>query len=164
MLKRLTECLDKNHVKYVVLTHSPAYTASEIAAIAHVPGKEVAKTVIVNIDGKMNMAVLPANSMVDFGVLRKTSSANTVKLATEAEFKEKFPECEVGAMPPLGNLFEMEVIVDRSLTGSHDIIFNAGSHRELIRMAYPDFERLVRPRILSFSEPRKTPDDDVDVM
>lgn len=164
MLKRLTECLDNNHIKYVVLTHSPAYTASEIAAIAHVPGKEVAKTVIVNIDGKMSMAVLPANCMVDFGVLRKTASAKTVNLATEAEFKELFPECEVGAMPPLGNLFGMEVIVDGSLSGGHDIVFNAGSHRELIRMAYPDFEQLVHPKVLSFGKPRRTPEDDVDVM
>jgi len=163
MLKRLTEYLDRNHIKYVVLSHSPAYTASEIAAIAHVPGKEVAKTVMVKIDGKISMAVLPASFMIDFRVLRDASLATEAALATEMEFRELFPECEVGAMPPLGNLYGLEVTVDRSLTGSHEILFNAGSHKELIRMAYGDFERLVRPRVLSFAEMRKAPDDYVEV-
>jgi len=155
MLKRLTEYLDRNHIKYVVLTHSPAYTASEIAAIAHLPGKEFAKTVIVNMDGKTGMAVLPASHMIDFGVLRSALEAHDMELASEADFKELFPECEVGAMPPFGNLFGLDVVVDRSLTGWHEFAFNAGNHRELIRMAYPDFERLVSPKVLGFSVRRK---------
>ena len=163
MLKRLTEYLDRNHIKYVIMTHSPAYTATEIAAIVHIPGKEVAKTVMTDVDRKMTMAVLPASYMVDFDVLRKASMATSAKLATEAEFKELFPECEVGAMPPFGNLFNIDVIVDRSLTGSHDIVFNAGTHKELIRMAYADFERLVKPRVLSFGKRRKNTEDYVDV-
>lgn len=163
MLKRLTEYLDRNHIRYVVLTHSPAYTAAEIAAIAHVPGKVVAKTVMANADGRMCMAVLPASFMVDFGVFRKALEANDVELSTEADFRGLFPECEVGAMPPFGNLFGIDVIVDRSLTGNHDIIFNAGTHHELIRMAYPDFERLVRPRVLSFGVLRKSTEDYADV-
>jgi len=155
MLKRLTDYLDRNHIKYVVLTHSPAYTATEIASLVHLPGNEVAKTVIVNMDGKKAMAVLPASHMIDFGVLREALAAHDMELAGEADFKELFPECELGAMPPFGNLFNLEVIVDRSLTGWHDFAFNAGTHREMIRMAYPDFERLVRPKVLGFGVLRK---------
>jgi Ala-tRNA(Pro) deacylase len=164
MLKRLTEYLDRNHIKYVVMSHSQAYTASEIAAISHLPGKELAKTVMIKADGSMSMLVLPASYMVDFGILRKALQVNEVRLATEAEFKELFPECEVGAMPPFGNLFGMDVVVDRGLTGTHEIAFNAGNHKELLRMAYQDFERLVRPRILTFGIVRKSREDEVDVM
>ena len=164
MLKRMAEYLDKNSIKYIALTHSPAYTATEIAQIAHVPGKEVAKTVMVNVDGKMCMAVLSSSYMVDFGALQKSLQVTDVELATESDFKELFPECEVGAMPPFGNLFGCDVIVDRSLTGDHEIVFNAGNHRELIRMAYADFERLVKPRVLSFGWKRKTLPNDLDQM
>lgn len=162
MLKRMVEYLDRNSIKYVATTHSPAYTATEVALIAHLPGKEVAKTVMINIDGKMCMAVLSSSYMVDFALLQKALQAKDVELASETDFKELFPECELGAMPPLGNLFGFDVIVDRSLKGSDEIVFNAGNHRELIRMAYADFERLVRPKVLSFGLERKTPADDVD--
>lgn len=164
MLKRLTEYLDRNSIKYVQITHSPAYTASEIAATAHMSGKTMAKSVIAKAEGKMAVLVLPAASMVDFGVLRKAMNVTDVRLATEAEFKEIFSDCEIGAMPPFGNLFGLEIIVDRGLTGTHDIAFNAGNHKELIRMAYPDFERLVKPRILSFGILRMPQEDEVDVM
>ena len=164
MLKRMVEYLGRNSIKYTTTTHSPAYTAAEVAQIAHVPGKEVAKTVMVNVDGKMCMAVLSSSYMVDFGALQKSLPATDVELASESDFKELFPECEVGAMPPFGNLFECDVIVDRSLTGDHEIVFNAGNHRELIRMAYADFERLVKPRVLSFGWKRKTLPSDLDQM
>lgn len=164
MLNRLTEYLDRYSVKYLVITHSAAYTATEIAATAHVSGKEVAKAVMAEVDGKMCMAVLPASCMVDFGLLRKALMANDVELAGETDFKELFPECELGAMPPFGNLFGIDVVVDRSLTGPHDIIFNAGNHRELIRMSYADFEKLVNPKVLTFSIKRKAQEDPVDVM
>lgn len=164
MLKRLTEYLDKNSVKYVVLTHSPAYTALEIAAISHVPGREVAKTVMANVDGKMCMAVLPSSYMVDFDMLRKGLKATDAELAAEKDFLEAFPECEVGAMPPFGNLFGMDVYVDDSLIGDHEIIFNAGNHREIIRMGARDFERLVQPTVLSFGVKRKRLEDEIDVM
>src|SRR5512139_450694 len=105
MMKRLTDFLNTEKVKYVAITHSPAYTAQEIAALVHIPGREVAKTVMVKVDGRIAMAVLPASSMVDFTQLRQGISASKVELATEAEFKGMFPDCEVGAMPPFGNLF-----------------------------------------------------------
>ena len=162
MLRRLTEYLDKHSVKYVVLTHSPAYTALEVAAISHVPGREVAKTVMVNMEGKMCMAVLPSSFMVDFDLLEKALHATAMELAAENDFKELFPDCEIGAMPPFGNLFGMDVFVDRNLIGEHEIIFNAGNHRELIRMDAADFERLVQPKVLSFGVRRKWLEDEIE--
>lgn len=156
ILRKLTQFLDTQNVKYVVMTHSPAFRASEIAATAHIPGKELAKTVMVKADGTMTMAVLPASYMVDFRLLKKALNATKVELATEAEFKGLFPECEVGAMPPFGNLFGMEVLVSESLAEDTEIAFNAGSHRELVKMAYKDFERLVKPKLLAFSVKKKT--------
>jgi Ala-tRNA(Pro) deacylase len=154
MLKKLTEHLDANEVKYVVLRHSPAFTAQEIAATAQIPGRELAKTVMVKIDGKMAMAVLPASSMVDFARLREGLGAKAVELATETEFRGLFPECEVGAMPPFGNLYDMKVVVDSKLKEDTEIAFNAGTHKELVRVPYADFERLVKPGILDFGSRR----------
>jgi len=148
---RLKQLLDSNHVKYVTISHSPAITAQEIAASAHIPGKELAKTVMVKIDGKMAMAVLPASYQVDFELLQQAAGANEVELASESEFRDMFPECELGAMPPFGNLYGMEVIVSRSLAEDEEIAFNAGSHTELIRLAYKDFERLVKPKVVKLS-------------
>lgn len=150
-VKRLKEFLDSNNIKYVAISHSPAYTAQAIAASAHVSGKELAKTVMVKVDGKMAMAVLPASYQVDFDLLKETTGAKTVELATETEFKDLFPECEVGAMPPFGNLYDMEVFAAARLAEDEEIAFNAGSHTELIKLAYKDFERLVRPKVVKFS-------------
>lgn len=147
----LKDFLDKNHVKYLAITHSAAYTAQGIAALTHTPGKELAKTVIVNVDGALAMAVLPASYQVDLGVLQADVAAKSLRLASEKEFKEKFPQCETGAMPPFGNLYGMDVFVDEVLTYDKEIAFNAGSHRELIRMEYEDFARLVQPKIMRFS-------------
>lgn len=150
-IKKLKEFLDNNNIKYVTIEHSPSYTAQEIAASAHIPGKELAKTVIVKIDGKMAMAVLPASFKVNFGLLKKASSAQNVTLADEDDFKDMFPDCDVGAMPPIGNLYGMDVYVDEQLTRDKEIAFNAGSHSELIRLEYRDFERLVHPKVEKFS-------------
>jgi Ala-tRNA(Pro) deacylase len=150
-IKKLKEFLDNNNIKYVTIEHSPSYTAQEIAASAHIPGKELAKTVIVKIDGKMAMAVLPASFKVNFGLLKKASSAKNVTLAGEDDFKDMFPDCDVGAMPPIGNLYGMDVYVDEQLTKDKEIAFNAGSHSELIRLEYKDFERLVHPKVEKFS-------------
>lgn len=150
-VKKLKEFLGKNKVKYVTLSHSEAYTAQEIASSAHIPGKELAKTVIVKIDGKMAMAVLPASKRVYFDLLKKATGAKKVELATEGEFQDLFPECEIGAMPPFGNLYEMDVFVDESLREDEEIAFNAGSHTELIRLSYKDFESLVKPKVVKFS-------------
>jgi Ala-tRNA(Pro) deacylase len=150
---KLVEFLDSNRVKYVTIGHSTAYTAPEIAASAHVKGKELAKTVIVQIDGRMAMAVLPSSYHVDLERLKKTVGAKSVALAHEDEFKATFPDCQVGAMPPFGNLYNMDVFVAEKLAEDDEIAFNACSHTELIRMAYKDFERLVQPKVLKFSKP-----------
>ncbi len=150
-VKRLKEFLDSHNMKYVTISHSRAFTAQETATSAHIPGKELAKTVIVKVDGKMAMAVLPASYKVDFDLLTKATGSGKVEIADEEEFKDLFPGCEIGAMPPFGNLYGMDVFVAKSLTEDEEIAFNAGSHRELVRMAYKDFERLVKPRVMKFS-------------
>ena len=150
-VKRLKEFLDSHNVRYVTISHSPAYTAQAIAASAHVSGKELAKTVMIKVDGKMAMAVLPASFQVDFDLLKDALRARSVELASEEEFKGLFPECEVGAMPPFGNLYDMDVVAAAKLAEDEEIAFNAGSHTELIKMAYKDFERLVEPRVVSFA-------------
>ena len=150
-VKKLKESLDREKVKYVSIVHSTAYTAQEVAASAHITGKELAKTVIVELDGKMAMAVLPANRKIVLQDLREITGSDEVKFASEEEFKKKFPDCETGAMPPFGNLYGMDVYVAESLTRNDEIAFNAGSHTEVIKMAYEDFELLVRPRVVSFT-------------
>ncbi len=150
-IKKIKDFLDSKKIKYVTISHSTAYTANEIAASAHIPGKELAKTVMVKVDGKMTMAVLPASYKVDFDLLHKASGAGKVELASEQDFEDKFPGCEIGAMPPFGNLYGMEVFVDKSLCEDEEIAFNAGSHTELIRLSYKDFESLVKPKVVKFS-------------
>ena len=150
-VKRLKEFLDSNNIQYVTISHSPAYTAQAIAASAHVSGKELAKTVMVKVDGKMAMAVLPASYQVDFALMKEAVGAKKLELATEAEFKDLFSECEVGAMPPFGNLYDMQVFAAAKLAEDDEIAFNAGSHTELIKLAYKDFERLVKPTVVKFS-------------
>lgn len=141
--------LDDNQVKYVTIKHSPAYTAQEVAASAHVPGKNMAKTVIVKLNGSMAMVVEPAHHKINFDHLKKNAGVNDVALATESEFQNRFPECELGAMPPFGNLYGMDVFIAKSLTSDNEILFNSGSHSELIKMAYKDFEKLVNPKVIS---------------
>jgi Ala-tRNA(Pro) deacylase len=153
-VKKLKEFLDANKIKYVSITHSPAYTAQQIAASAHIPGKELAKTVMVKLDGKLAMAVLPASLKVDFDLLKQVSGAGKVELATEGEFSETFPGCELGAMPPFGNLYDMAVYAATPLAADEEIAFNAGSHVELIKLSYKDFERLVRPKVADISHKR----------
>ncbi|HEV2330381.1 MAG TPA: YbaK/EbsC family protein [Verrucomicrobiae bacterium] len=148
---KLKEYLDREGVKYAVVSHVPAYTMQKVAESAHIPGKLLAKTVIVKLDGEMAMAVLPANQKVIMQDLRDMTGAENVKFATEDEFKTHFPDCEIGAMPPFGNLYGMEVFVAESLAGNEEIAFNACSHTEVIRMSYADFDRLVQPKVLNFS-------------
>ena len=152
-VKKLKEFLDSNRIKYVTVSHSLAYTAQEIAATAHVPGKELAKTVIVKADGRMAMAVLPASFKIDFGMLAQTIGAKKLELATEKEFKQLFPDCELGAMPPFGNLYGMDVYVAESLTDDTQIVFNAGTHTELMRLPLQDYMALVKPRVVKLSAP-----------
>jgi Ala-tRNA(Pro) deacylase len=154
-LQILKDYLDENQVKYITIKHSSAYTAQEIASIAHIPGKDLAKTVIIKINGKMAMAVLPASYKVSFDNLKEMLEVNEVRLAYEQEFMDKFPDCEVGAMPPFGNIYGMDVYVADSLAEEEEIAFNACTHTELIKMDYSDFEKLVKPTRIKFSVPSK---------
>lgn len=148
---KIREFLDSKKIKYTFVKHSEVYTAQEIAASAHIPGRQLAKTVMVKIDGDMAMAVLPAPDKVDFDSLKKGAGAKKVALASEDDFKDLFPDCEVGAMPPFGNLYGINVYADESLADEIEIAFCAGSHTELIRLAYKDFAKLVEPKVLSLS-------------
>lgn len=150
-VKKLKDFLDRQGVKYVTISHSPAYTAQEIAACAHVSGKELAKTVMFKASDGMAMAVVPASHKVSFDHLREVVGSKQVELASEQEFKGRFPDCDPGAMPPFGNLYNMEVVVSETLSHDPEIAFNAGSHTELLRMAYADFARLVKPRVAKIS-------------
>jgi Ala-tRNA(Pro) deacylase len=150
-VRTLKAFLDREQIKYVSITHSTAYTAQEVAALAHVAGKEMAKTIIVELDGQMAMAVLPANRKVVLQDLRDITGSDRVKFATEEDFKSRFPDCETGAMPPFGNLYGMEVYLAEALTRNDHIAFNAGSHTEVIQLAFHDFERLVKPKVVSFT-------------
>ena len=149
--KKLKEFLDKHEVPYVTITHSQAFTAQKVAASAHIPGKNMVKTVMVVINGMMAMAVLPASYHVDFNMLKEITGEGNVRLASETEFKDMFPDCEVGAMPPFGNLYNIDVFVAKVLTEDEVIAFNAGTHTEIIQMTYRDFEKLVHPKILKFA-------------
>lgn len=153
-LASLTEYLETHKVAYLVIAHSPAFTAQGIAGLTHISGKELAKTVIVKLDGKLAMAVIPAKFHVDLVSLRKAAHARTAALASEDEFRDRFPECETGAMPPFGNLFGLDVFADDSLEKDKEIAFNAGTHRELVRMAWEDFKQLVQPKIVRFAAGR----------
>jgi len=142
----LTELLDREGIRYITIQHSQAYTAQEVAAAAHVPGREMAKTVVAKIDGKPALVVLPAGEKVNLEQLRANTGAREVELATEQEFAGLFPGCELGAMPPFGNLYGLDTYVTTSLAEDDEIAFNAGTHTELIKMPYRDFDRVVHPK------------------
>jgi Ala-tRNA(Pro) deacylase len=152
VLTRLKDYLDENIIKYVEITHSRAYTAQEIAASVHIPGKELAKTVIVRVNDGFAMAVLPASRKINFDRLKNVAGNNEIRLAQEHEFKGLFPDCEVGAMPPFGNLYNLPVYVASALAEDTEIAFNAGTHTDVIKISYSDFEKLVKPTIGTFSE------------
>jgi Ala-tRNA(Pro) deacylase len=160
ILKKLREFLDSHNIKYVAMSHSQAFTSEDIAMAAHLPGKELAKTVMVKIDDKMTMTVIPGSDMVSFKLLKRAVGASKIELANETEFKDLFPESEIGAMPPFGNLYNIGVIVAERLAEDEEIAFNSGTHRELIKMSYKDFERLVKPKVMNFSVRKRTPADD----
>jgi len=146
-LSKLREFLDSHHIKYLVISHSLAYTAQGVAALVHVSGKRLAKTVIVKVDGILAMAVVPASSHVDVDRVRVLTGGNSVEIASEREFQNAFPDCELGAIPPFGNLYDMAVYADASLADHEEITFSAGTHRELVRMNWADMRRLVKPTI-----------------
>lgn len=151
LAKTLKKYLDERNVRYVTIQHSPAFTAQEVAQSAHIPGGGLAKTVMVIIDGSLAMAVLPANRRVQVQDLRDVTGCDNVRLAHEDEFKQFFPDCEPGAMPPFGNLYDMAVYISPEITVEPEIVFNAGSHTELIRMRWSDYESLVKPHVAQFA-------------
>ncbi len=143
----LKSFLETNGVDYSVIPHARAYTAHEIAHEAHVSGDDFAKTVIVRVNGELAMAVLRASDRLDLDLMSRAAGGSEVELASEEEFRAQFSDCEIGAMPPFGNLYDMAVYVDEALAEDPAIAFNAGTHTELFHVGYADFERLVAPRV-----------------
>ena len=142
----LMSFLEENDVPYELIKHDRSITAQEVAESTHIPGRDFAKTVMIKVDGRLAMAVLPATMRVDQERLRGAIGAERVELAAESEFKDVFPDCELGAMPPFGHLFDgMFVFVADSLAAEDEIAFNAGTHTEVVRMRFADFDRLARP-------------------
>lgn len=148
--KLLKEFLNKNKVKYKAMKHKEFFTAQEIAKAQHISGKLMAKSVIVKLDDKFIMIVLPAHLKINFPRLKKITGAKKVRLATEKEFAGLFPGCEIGAMPPFGNLYNVPVGIDTRLTEEEHIVFNAGTHKDTVAMKYRDYERLVKPKVAPF--------------
>ncbi|MBC8424054.1 YbaK/EbsC family protein [bacterium] len=148
---KLLTYLDEHGISYERITHPQAYSAQETADRARVPGREFAKTVMIRLDGVMAMAVLPAPEKVNFTLLQQAAGAETISLATETDFHAIFPDCDLGAMPPFGNVYDLEVYVSGSMSDAPRIVFPAGTHTELVSMSYADFERLVQPRVARFT-------------
>jgi Ala-tRNA(Pro) deacylase len=151
ILKKLKAMLDEAKIPYEVYTHPLAYTAQEIAAKQHIRGKELAKVVMLEVDDELVMGVLPGTLKVHPHAARANLGASALRLATEDEFRSRFPECEVGAMPPFGNLFGLKVVVDPALGKDEYIYFNAGNHVQTVRMKYKDFADLVKPQVTRLS-------------
>jgi Ala-tRNA(Pro) deacylase len=156
ILKELKEMLDEAKVSYEVHSHPLAYTAQEIAAKQHFSGDEMAKVVMLRADGALVMAVVMASQKVSLATAKESLGAKELELATEDEFISRFPNCEIGAMPPFGNLFGLPVYVDPALEKDEYIYFNAGSHVQTIRLKYRDFESLVHPRVVRLTEGKKS--------
>jgi Ala-tRNA(Pro) deacylase len=150
---RLKQYLDENQVGYDVMQHAPAFTAQQQAAHLHVPGREFVKVVVVKLGDNYALAVLPAPLRINFKALAQAAGAKRGQLASESEFQQLFPDCELGAMPPFGNLYNLPTYADESLRQDENLVFNAGTHAEAIRLRYSDFSRLARPRVLRFGEP-----------
>jgi Ala-tRNA(Pro) deacylase len=145
------EFLRRGNVAYTVFQHAPAFTAQEEAAVTHVPGRNWAKPVICFADGEPIQAVVPADLDVDLDRLAGLTGAHYVRLAYEAELRWLYPDCEVGAMPPFGPLYQQRVYVDESLTSDDEIVFNASTHADAICMRYGDFAEMTRPIVGRFA-------------
>ncbi len=149
--EKLEKYFRENGVKYTAVTHPTAYTAQEVAAAEHVQGRQFAKVAMVNADGKMVMLVLPASHRIDFPKLKAALQAKDARLAKENEFENLFPDCDTGAMPPFGNFYNVPVYVDTALTSDPEIVFNAGTHRDTLRVQYADYARLAQPKVIEFA-------------
>ena len=149
--ERLEAYLREQQVPFTVQRHRPAYTAQDVAASEHIPGKLVAKVVLVFADGVLVMLILPASHRVDLRRVGAAIGARSIYFAGEGEMAAVFPDCEVGTMPPFGNLYNLPVYVDRTLAEDATIVFQAGTHTDTISMAYVDFARLVKPTVVEFA-------------
>ena len=152
--QKLKQFLDRNEIRYQLISHPTTFTAQLTATSSHVPPEILAKTVMVIVDGNFAMAVVPASKRVDLTALHSSIGAHSVRLASELEFKEKFPDCDAGAMPPFGNLYGMEIYADEAISALKEIAFNAGTHSETLRMSGADFMRLVNPAVLKIAVSR----------
>lgn len=152
MSSTLKSYLNEQGIRYVHRTHPRVFTAQEVAAIEHIPGIELAKAVVLSADNEMVMAVLPASYVVNLETFKQYLGVSKMQLAAESELREIFPTCELGAVPPLGNLFGLRVFCDSSLERDREIEFNAGTHTDTIRMDFADFVRLARPKMLQFAD------------
>lgn len=155
ILTKLKEALDEAKISYEVYNHALAYTAQEIAAKQHFPGKEMAKVVMLDVDGMLVMGVIPGSRKISLDMVRANLGAKKARLATEDEFIARFPSCEIGAMPPFGNLFGLKVYVDPALEQDEYIYFNAGNHTQTVRLKYADFAWLAKPQVARLVEERK---------
>ena len=155
ILKKLKEALDQAKISYEVYNHPQAFTAQEIAATQHISGREMAKVVILKVNGSFVMVVLPSNRMVSFEKVKVGLRVREASLATEEQFAVLFPECEIGAMPPFGNLFGLHVYVDPALEKYESLFINAGNHLQTVRLRYKDFKKLVQPEVVTLTEEGK---------
>jgi len=151
MLDKLLAFFDENQVKYTRHSHPTAYTAREVASVEHVPAHKIAKTVVFLSENGYGMAVVPGDSMLDLQGLRTLLGVSRLRLATEGELGDLFPDCELGAMGPFGNLCGLQVYADASLAKEETIAFNAGTHRDVIHMRFDDYQRLVKPQMVGLS-------------
>ncbi len=148
--KRIISFLKENGVKFTLSKHTKAYTAQKVAANAHISGKNFVKTIVVKIDGKMALAVLPANDRIGFHEFARQLHARKVKLASEDEFRKQFPDCETGGMPPFGNLYNMDTYISSDLVENDEIAFNACNHINVILMKFEDYNKLASPVVVHF--------------
>ena len=151
IVERVEGVLKKNSIIYNIIKHQEAYTAQEIAEAMHVPGQDLAKVVMVKAKERYIMTVMPSSRRIDFSKLKDVLHETELRLATEEEFKTVFPDCEAGAEPPFGNLYNIETYVDKSLAEDEHIFFNAGNHYETVVMDYADYDKIVRPRVAEFA-------------
>ena len=149
----ILDYLKKAKVKCEVREHKPTFSAQQMAATEHEPGKYVAKPVIVKADDKFVMCVLPACRKVDLQALKKQLGAKSIELAEEVEIGKLFTDCEIGAEPPFGNLYDLPTVMDKSLEDDDHIVFQAGSHDKAVKISMADYRKLVNPKILDFSYP-----------
>jgi Ala-tRNA(Pro) deacylase len=145
--------LDQLDIKYRVSRHPTAYTAQMLAEIEHVPGRKVIKPVVVQADGEFVMCALPATYRVDLDELKAQLQVTDVKIVDEPRLTELFPDCELGAAPPIGRMFGMTTLMDESLTADDHVTFQAGTHRDAVTMSLADYRRAAQPEIAHFGRP-----------